>query len=128
VINVVSTLSCNGHVPMVKTTDAKPTPATADVQTIVDLVLRPLRRLGESLCLWLARATKLFEWAESSECGPGVSAPDSVVHGKMLAAKAPLVAKAGDAIAQLTRWPLSLLWLLLHMLMYGVLQGLHLGD
>lgn len=49
----------------------------------MDLALRPLRRLKDSLWLWLAHATSLLEWTEASEG----------VHGSM---QATLVENHGD--------------------------------
>lgn len=53
---------------------------------MMELALRPLRRLEDSLCLWLARATSLLERAEES----------NGVQGSTLAAQAPQLAKDGD--------------------------------
>lgn len=59
---------------------------SAELQTMMELALRPLRRLEDSLCLWLARATSLLERAEES----------NGVQGSTLAAQAPQLAKDGD--------------------------------
>lgn len=71
---------------------------------MVELVLRPLRKLEDSLCLYLARATNLLERAGVSDGGQalnpasfqGPCSSDTVVDGSILTAQAPLIAEDGD--------------------------------
>lgn len=45
----------------------------AELQSLVEFALRPLRKLEDSLCLWLARASDLLEQAEVSDGERGLS-------------------------------------------------------
>lgn len=89
---------CAGHDSASRSPNALFSSFGAELQGMLEMALRPLRMLEDSLCLWLARATILLERAEVFHGGQGLSpasqgpcSSDTVVDGPLPTVQAPLV-------------------------------------